>query len=75
MASDVCVAVFQGCVVFTAEEAADDPCAGRPMCMLACEHGFVHDDEGCDTCECAAGASRCLHVLTGTCMYMIVIPP
>ena len=45
------------CAVVTAEAAAADPCAGRPMCMLACEHGFVHDDEGCDTCECAAGAS------------------
>ena len=34
---------------------AVDPCAGQPACMLACDHGMVKDENGCDTCECAAG--------------------
>ena len=32
-----------------------DPCAGQPACMMACDHGMVKDENGCDTCECAAG--------------------
>ena len=57
--TSIFVYIGRRCAVFTAEAAAADPCAGRPMCMLACAHGFVHDDEGCDRCECAAGASLC----------------
>ena len=38
-----------------AHDPGADPCVGKPMCMLMCPHGFVKDEHGCDSCECAEG--------------------
>jgi hypothetical protein len=29
-----------------------EPECPEVMCMLYCEHGFVKDENGCDTCSC-----------------------
>jgi hypothetical protein len=46
--ADVAPAVCYGYCV--PDEPVDCPAIG---CAIACEHGFVQDENGCDTCECA----------------------
>ena len=39
------------------------PICPEVMCMMHCDHGFVVDENGCETCECAEVIYFCCCIL------------